>query len=334
MKMIRKEFLRASASAAGAAQARWTFPGFLAIVIAILVPVEIVDAQDREWGVNRSIEQISEHVFRWGSDNQYGAYIVGDNAIAVVDGHYCPSGTVGWVKEEISKRHDVPVRYVILSHDHTGHICNSQIFSDTAIGVGHKNIVPHIVRENRPSIFPAITFEESLELDLGGVTVNLLFHGPSHSDNLIQVHIPEDKVLVAIDLAKGKRVFPDYRDMDINGMLHVLGIYESWPDIEIVLPGHGPVTNRRNFTDQREYLRALRDTVLEHMIAGHSLTQIRDIVTMDEFADYGSFDGYLDANIVTMWDYLYRYREPTNRITAQEAVDCILDTSRCRTSDP
>ncbi len=70
------------------------------------------------------------------------------------------------------------------------------------------------------------------------------------------------------------------------------------------------------------------------MIAGRSLPQIRDIVTMDEFADYGSFDAYLDANIVTMWDYLYRYREPTNRITAQEAVDCILDISQCRTSDP
>lgn len=290
-------------------------------------------AQERQWGVNRSIEQVSPSVYRWGSDNQYGAYIVGTDAIAVVDGHYCPSGTVQWVKDEIEKRHDIPVKYVILSHDHPDHICNSQVFADTAIAVGHKNIVPHIKRENRPSMVPGITFEESMELDLGGIAINLLFLGPSHSDNLIQVHIPEEKVLIAIDMAKGQSLFPDYRDMDVNSMLQVLGMYERWPDVEIVLPGHGPVTDQDNFTHQRRYVKALRDEVLDHMVAGRSLQEIRDVVTMEEFSDYGAFDRFLDTNVVTMWDYLYRYREPNNRITENEAVQCRMDITQCRTSD-
>jgi glyoxylase-like metal-dependent hydrolase (beta-lactamase superfamily II) len=193
--------------------------------------------------------------------------------------------------------------------------------------------VPHIIRENRPSIVPAITFDDSMELDLGGVTIKLLVHGPSHSDNLIQVHVPEDKVLIAIDLAKGRSLFPDYRDMDVTSMLHVLGTYESWPDVDIVLPGHGPITDRDSFTDQRNYIRALRDAVLDAMIAGDSLQQIRDTIKMDEYSDYGGFRQNLDANIVTMWDYLYRYREPNSRITPEEAVACRMDISNCRTSD-
>ena len=60
---------------------------------------------DREWGVDRSIVQVSDSVYRWGSDNQYGAYIVGSEAIAVVDGHYCPSGTMQWLKAEIETSH-------------------------------------------------------------------------------------------------------------------------------------------------------------------------------------------------------------------------------------
>lgn len=290
-------------------------------------------AQDREWGVNRSIEQVSESVYRWGSDNQYGAYIVGEDAIAVVDGHYCPSGTVAWVKEEIEKRHDVPVKYVILSHDHPDHICNTQVFEETAVAVGHRNILEHIVREQRPSMVPEITFEESMQLRLGGVTVELFFLGPSHSDNLIQVHVPEEKVLIAVDMAKGKSLFPDYRDMDIHSALKVLGALERLPDVEIVLPGHGPVTGQENFTYQRRYLQSLRDAVLAEIVAGSSLQQTRDNVTMAEFSDYGAFDRFIDSNIVTMWDYLYRYREPNQRITEIEAVECREDVSQCRTSD-
>lgn len=290
-------------------------------------------AQDREWGMDRSIVQVSPSVYRWGSDGQYGAYIVGSEAIAVVDGHYCPSGTVQWLKEELAKRHDVPVKYMILSHDHPDHVCNSQVFDDTAVTIGHKNILAHIIRENRPSSVPDITFEESMDLMLGGITVNLIFLGPTHSDNLIQVHVPDEKVLVGIDIAKGRSLFPDYRDMDVHSMLKVLRALEHMPDVDIVLPGHGPVKDQQNFGDQRRYIQALRDTVLDHIVAGDSLQQIRDTVTMEEFSDYGAFDQWLDSNIVTMWGYLYRHREPNERITDREAVECREDVTQCRTGN-
>ena len=290
-------------------------------------------AQDREWGVNRSITQVSPSVYRWGSDNQYGAYIVGSEAIAVVDGHYCPSGTMQWLKEELAIRHDVPVKYMILSHDHPDHICNSQIFEDTAVTIGHKNILPHIIREKRPSAVPDVTFEESMDLMLGGVTVNLIFLGASHSDNLIQVHVPAEKVLVGIDIAKGKSLFPDYRDMDVHSMLKVLKALEHMPDVDIVLPGHGAVVDQENFGHQRRYIQALRDEVLAGIVAGDTLQQMRDSIKMEEFSDYRGFEGWLDSNIVTMWGYLYRHREPNERITPEEAVECREDFNQCRTSD-
>jgi hypothetical protein len=39
----------------------------LAACSALLI-AQLATAQDRDWGVNRSIEQISPSVFRWGSD--------------------------------------------------------------------------------------------------------------------------------------------------------------------------------------------------------------------------------------------------------------------------
>ncbi len=54
---------------------------------------------------------------------------------------------------------------------------------------------------------------------------------------------------------------------------------------------------------------------------------------LEEFGDYNRIDAYLVPNIVTMWDYLYRYREPNSRLTDIEAMECIEDSRNCRTSD-
>ena len=94
------------------------FTTFFLIALLSLSASQKGVAQDRVWAHDQSIEQISEHVYRFGSDNQFGAYIVTDEGIIVIDGHYCGSDTVAWLKAELEKRYDVPVKYTILSHDH------------------------------------------------------------------------------------------------------------------------------------------------------------------------------------------------------------------------
>jgi glyoxylase-like metal-dependent hydrolase (beta-lactamase superfamily II) len=306
--------------------------GLIACAIAAVAAAP-ADGQERVWGQDRSIEQVSQSVYRWGSDGQFGAYIVTGEGIIVVDGHYCPSGTVAWLKEELARRYTVPVKFVVLSHDHQDHICHTELFADTAVTIGHRNILPHILREHRISAVPSVTFDDEMELFLGGLTVELLYVGPSHSDNLIHVHVPSEGVLISIDIARNS-LFPDLRDMDVNGMLEGLETLSRLPGVDVVLPGHGPMLLRQdNFMRTHAFIETLRDRVLDAMIAGMPLPEIRRTVRMDEFRDLGGLDRYLDINIVTMYDYLYRYREPNERLTELEAVACIEESSHCRTSD-
>ncbi len=312
---------------------------FVAIWIVALAPfvVSTSSAQEPErvFRGDRTIDQISEHVYRWGSDGQFGAYVLTDEGIIVVDGHYCLSGTAEWLKEQLASRYDVPIRYVILSHDHQDHTCHSGEYSDTAITVAHKNIVPHLVDENRNSAIPDITFEENMVLQLGGVRLELLYFGPTHSDNLIQIHIPEERVLIAVDSAKGRNLFPDFRDMDVNNQLTVMRTLANLEDVDIVLPGHGPVTTQDAFLDYYEYLQALKETILGHMRDGRTLAEIEvlaDASIRESFGDYNGIDLFLEHNIVSMWDYLYRYREPNVNIKHYEATECIRDSRQCRTN--
>jgi len=305
--------------------------GLLAVT---LLHLPSLSAQERVFrSETRSIEQISEHVYRWGSDNQYGAYILTDEGIIVIDGHYCASGTAQWLKSELDSLYDVPVRYVILSHDHQDHNCHTGIYSDTALGVGHANIIPHLVGENRNSIIPSITFEEEMDLRLGGVSLRLLYFGPTHSDNLIQIHVPEERVLIAVDSAKGRNLFPDFRDMDVNNQLKVMRTLANLEDVDVVLPGHGPVTTQDAFLDYYDYVLALKENILGHMRAGRTLQEIKtltDASMREDYGDYNGIDLFLEHNIVTMWDFLYRYREPNARITQEEATLCIEDSRQCR----
>lgn len=286
-----------------------------------------------KWGENRTITQVSDHVYMWGSDDQNGAYIATKDGILVVDGHHCPSGTVPWLKNELSRRYEAPIKYLVLSHDHPDHICNSDVLGEGAVTVSHSKLRDNLLAYQRKAAIPDVTFDENLTLHLGDLEVNLIYLGPTHSNNLIQVHIPKEKVLIAIDFAKGKKPFPDLRDMDIDNSIRALKTLADMADVENVIPGHGPVTTQEGFLQSRDYLKALRDEVRSLMVEGKNLKEIRNQVTMENFSDYENIGIVLDWNIVTMYDYLYRQLEPNNPTTPWEAADCIEFGVQCRTND-
>ena len=261
-----------------------------------------------------TITQLTDNVYRRGGTSN--VFMVTDEGIIMVDAT-CGGGGMEWLKEELDRRFGVPVKYVILSHDHEMHICGLQVFDDTAVTIGHKNIREHIIREDRNTSLPDIVFEtDSLEIYLGGQRAIVYYFGPLHSDNLVQVHFPDEGVMVATDLVRaGKSIgLPDYRDSNVNNMIDALWHLSKLDNVDIVVPGHAGLADQQSFTFYREYLIALRERVLDEMVAGASIEEILERVTMEDFSDYGNYDNWLRANVISMWDYLYRYREPSQGV--------------------
>ena len=293
----------------------------LSLVGLFLLSQQSFSQFDTSWdNSERSINQISEHVYRWGGGAMggiSGLFVPTSEGIIVIDGPGtpCEPDSGQWFKDELERRYDVPVRYVVLSHDHQSHICGTTVFADTAVSIGHKKIRAHLIREGRVAPVPTVTFEESLDIDLGGVKVVLHYFGPTHSDNLIVIHIPQDGVLFAPDLSRpaGQLPNPDFRDMDVDSTIEVLGILARMDDVDIVVPGHNsPVSNQAYFRRYREYLASLRERVLTQMVAGRSLEEILGLVTMDDFWEYTNLEQVHEPNVTSMYDYLYRYREPNS----------------------
>lgn len=284
--------------------------GLLTSLVALS---QISNAQESD-GATPRLEQVSESVFR--AVHRPGAVnsvvIVTDEGLIVVDGTCRGAGDPTWMKQELGRLYDVPVKYVILSHDHEDHICDLHVFDDTAVTVSHRITREHIVREGRNTSVPDVVFEDQMEIHLGGKRVILYYFGPTHSNNLIQVHLPEEGVLIAPDIARAERALalPDFRDADIDNLIETLGVLAKLDDVELVIPGHWAATNQESFLQYRDYVQALKDRVVEEMIAGASFEQVVERVTMDEFSDYGSYDAWLRSNVVSMWAKMYSYREP------------------------
>jgi glyoxylase-like metal-dependent hydrolase (beta-lactamase superfamily II) len=276
----------------------------------------VASAQAPTWTNERAINQLTEHVYRFGA-NQNGMFVVTPEGIILVDG-FCDN--MPWLKSELQTRFKVPVKYVVLTHDHQSHICDTNVFADTAVGIGQVKIRPHIIREKRRSIVPQVLFEDTMEIDLGGIKVVLLYLGPTHSDNLIQVHVPSEGVLFAPDFARGRNILPDFRDLDIHNALKALRTLAYMPDVTIVLEGHDKSTTNQEvgFLAFHRYLQAVNDRVLERMVAGKSLDEIRKEVTMEDFKDYNQSPARVITHVETTYDYLWRYRDVQTPVRAPQ----------------
>ena len=132
------------------------------------------------------------------------------------------------------------------------------------------------------------------------------------SDNLIQIHVPDEGVLIASDISRAGKslVLPDFRDANVDNLIATLEKLSRLNDVDIVVPGHWGTATQEGFLDYRDYVVALRDRVLHEMMEGASIQEILEWVTMVDFSDYGNFDLWLRSNIISMWDNMYRYREP------------------------
>ncbi len=285
-------------------------------VIPLIVGLTLTASSSAQWNFEGepSLVEITPNVFRTqSSPGAANSVIIStDEGLVVVDGTCRSEANPTWLKGELDRRFDLPVKYVILSHDHEDHICGLQVFDDTATTISHANARVHILREGRRTSIPDVVFEDRLEFFLGGKQFILYYFGPTHSDNLIQIHIPDERVLIAPDISRAgmSLVVPDFRDANVNNMIDTLTALSKLEDVDIVIPGHWGVARQEGFLWYREYLTALRDSVLDEMIAGATIEQILERVTMEDFSHYGNYDLWLRSNIISMWDNMYRHREP------------------------
>ena len=107
-------------------------------------------------------------------------------------------------------------------------------------------------------------YDDTFGLDLGGRVVELQATGRGHTRGDQVVKVPDTGVLFTGDLAEAGQFaifpwFPPY-DTDVSGTMWLSVMERLVADRpEIVVPGHGAISDTQLLIDVRDYLELLRD---------------------------------------------------------------------------
>jgi cyclase len=153
---------------------------------------------------------------------------------------------------------------------------------------------------------PTRTFDGRLDLEVGGRNVELIEVGPAHTKGDTLVFAPADRAVFTGDI------------LFIGGTPIVwAGPLSNWVaacdlilglDVDAVVPGHGPVTDKAGVSQVRDYLVFVAEEATARYAAGmDDLAAARDIA-LGPFGDWGE-RGRIAANVAAV----YRELDPTYR---------------------
>lgn len=242
----------------------------------------------------REIVQVRDNLYAFRSNGYVAALLVTGDGIVATDP--INEASAQWLKAEVARRFDQPVRYVVYSHAHADHVSGGEVFTDSATFIAHEKALAGIAGHDR-IVVPDQTFGDRMSLRLGGETVNLHYLGPSHSDNVIVMEFPRHRALFVVDSININRL--PYRDLPSFHLPAAIDFIRSVEtmDFDILIPGHGEIGDRDDVVRHRRYFEALHAAVLDARRQGLTLAQAQASIRLDEFSDFGQYDAWLAENI-------------------------------------
>ncbi len=217
-----------------------------------------VKVADNVWS---SIGATQYYSYENGGHNNNLSFIIGNDAVMVVNGgsSYLLAKAL---HEEIKKVTDLPVKYVVDENGQSHAVLGNGYWK--ALGakiIAHEEALEEIEHDglngldNLKKILKERaegtelveideTFDEKMEIDLGGLKVELIRFGPAHSVGDISVVIPARNVVLAGDMAFQQRLLPVFPDTNTADWLETWNTaFAPYAKDMVIVPGHGEPTD-------------------------------------------------------------------------------------------
>ena len=261
------------------------------MVGALVLNIQVAHAELKPLGGN---------VYMHFSNGYSSLVVVGDNGVLVVD----PAWTdrANKMKAEIAEVTDKKVSHVVLTHEHYDHVGGTEAFEGAEI-VCHATCQKIFDLDVLGSVPKKVTlsFEDSLKIDLGGKSVELLHIGAGDGVATTIVSVPADKVVATADMsdpyALTKAIFID--DRNYLGVRKILNELSSW-DLNHSITGHSDKTDPKALKAGAEFTNDLYDAVkaeLDAAIAKGGAGAAYELLAGElqakiKLPKYESWDGY------------------------------------------
>jgi cyclase len=131
---------------------------------------------------------------------------------------------------------------------------------------------------------PTRTFSQRLDLKVGNKPVELVYAGPAHTKGDTLVYLPQDRIVFTGDL-----IFvgghPVLWAGPIGNWIRACDMILDW-DVDVVVPGHGPITDKGGVRHFRSYLEYINTEARKRYDAGLSYYDAAAEISLDPYMDW------------------------------------------------
>jgi cyclase len=256
---------------------------------------------------NDSVEITSQrlrpglHVLMSARNGNIGVWN-GADGIVVIDDSLAPLAPR--VVEAIGRIAEGPIRFVINTHWHPDHTGGNELLGKSGgVVVAHENVRTRLSEEQFIELvnlrvppapagaLPVVTFDDSVTFYLNGDRLDVVHVSDAHTDGDAVLWWQAANVVHTGDVyVNGSYPFID---LDSGGSLAGLvaaieAVLARINDATVVIPGHGPVSNRRELSDYRDMIVTVGRRVREGVESGRNLEEVLASRPTAEFdARYG-----------------------------------------------
>ena len=145
---------------------------------------------------------------------------------------------------------------------------------------------------------PTTTFEGEHTVDVGDKSVVLREFGPCHTTGDILVHVPDDRIVFTGDILfiEGH---PIMWEGPVANWIAACDYLLELP-VDVVVPGHGPITDKGGVQAVRDYLVYVRDEARARFDAGLSAYDAALDISLADFDSWGDAERIV-VNVATLY---------------------------------
>ncbi|MCK8097296.1 MULTISPECIES: MBL fold metallo-hydrolase [unclassified Pseudoalteromonas] len=251
-------------------------------------------------------EKLSDSVYVLFGQGGNIAASVGEDGIYIIDDQFAKLSDD--IKKTISDLKPGSAEFVINTHHHGDHTGGNENFAKAGAHViAHDNVHKRLEEKHgaNSDYLPRISFGHDLKLHFNNEHAHVVHYAHAHTDGDSVIFFNNDNIVHMGDIYFNFGSLP-FVDVDSGGSVD--GILAAVNDVikqiderTIVIPGHGPVSDRSGLETYAKLVKKAKDLMLKAMQNNASLEQV---LKADPLAELGlEYAGWLPKEKVTTLFY-------------------------------
>ncbi|MBJ2128933.1 MBL fold metallo-hydrolase [Alteromonas sp. IB21] len=265
--------------------------GFIAASPFVFSTINTANAQDRFADVEVKATAIkgSVHMLT-GAGGNIGVS-AGEDGVLIIDDQFAPLAEK--IAAQLGELGSDKPKYVINTHYHGDHTGSNAFFHSHkgATILAHENVRVRLANDEKikPEALPSITYEDGIKIYFNGETLHVMHLAVGHTDGDSVVWFEQPNVMHTGDLFFNGR-FP-YIDQGAGGnvegyMDSVKQLLAKIDDDTVIIPGHGDMSNKQEYTAFLSMITETFDYVKALKQGGKTLEDVKAMGLDDKWADW------------------------------------------------